>query len=112
MDRPTVYHRIDTGKARPIQQPPRRLPVVKQAEVGKLLEDMQWHGAIKESNSASSSPVVLIQKKMLDLCLCMDYRKLNTTKKDCFPQARIDNTLDTVPRTKCFSTLDLKSSYW
>jgi stress response protein YsnF len=26
-----VYHRIDTGDARPIRQPPRRLPVAKQA---------------------------------------------------------------------------------
>ncbi|XP_023721756.1 uncharacterized protein LOC111872274, partial [Cryptotermes secundus] len=27
-----VYHRIDTGEARPIRQPPRRVPLAKQAE--------------------------------------------------------------------------------
>jgi hypothetical protein len=36
-----VYHRIDTGEARPIHQRPRRLPLAKQAEVNEMLEDMQ-----------------------------------------------------------------------
>jgi hypothetical protein len=33
-----VYHRIDTGDARPILQPPRRIPLDKQAEVNDILE--------------------------------------------------------------------------
>jgi hypothetical protein len=36
-----VYHRIDTGDARPIRQSPRRLPLAKQAEVNGMLEDMK-----------------------------------------------------------------------
>jgi hypothetical protein len=39
-----VYHRIDTGDARPIRQPPRRIPLAKQAEVKEMLDDMQRHG--------------------------------------------------------------------
>ena len=34
-----VYHRIDTDDARPIRQPPCRIPLAKQAEVNILLED-------------------------------------------------------------------------
>jgi hypothetical protein len=36
-----VNYHIGTGEARPICQPPRRLPLAKQADVGKMLEDMQ-----------------------------------------------------------------------
>jgi hypothetical protein len=36
-----VYHRTDTGDARPIPQTPRRLRLTKQAEVNILLEDMK-----------------------------------------------------------------------
>jgi hypothetical protein len=36
-----VRHRIDTGNARQIRQPPRRLPLAKQAEVDNMLDDMR-----------------------------------------------------------------------
>jgi hypothetical protein len=58
-----VYHRIDTGDARPIRQPPRSLPLEKQAEVSGILDDMQHRGVIEESDSPWSSPVVLVKKK-------------------------------------------------
>jgi len=108
-----VYHRIDTGDAPPIRQPPRRLPLAKHAEVTALLEDMKSKGVIEESDSPWSSPVVLVRKKDGSLRFCVDYRRLNgVTKKDCFPLPRIDDTLDTLAGAKWFSTLDLKSRYW
>jgi hypothetical protein len=80
-----VYHRIDTGDARPIRQPPRRLPLAKQAEVNDMLEDMKRKGVIEESDSPWSSPVVLIQKKDGSHRFCVDYRRLNyVTKKIVF----------------------------
>ena len=58
-----VKHQIDTGEARPIRQPPRRLPIAKQAveqvEVSKMLD----RGVIKSSNSPWASPVVLVTKR-------------------------------------------------
>jgi hypothetical protein len=108
-----VRHRIDTGNARPIRQPPRRLPLAKQAEVDNMLDDMKRKGVIEESEGPWSSPVVLVRKKNGDMRFCVDYRKLNdVTKKDCFPLPRIDDTLDTLAGAKWFSTLDLKSGYW
>jgi hypothetical protein len=108
-----VYHRIDTGEARLIRQPPRRLPLAKPAEASDVLEDMRQCGVIEESKSPWSSPVVLVRKKNGDLRFCVDYRKPNdVTRKDCFPLHRIDDTLDTLAGAKCFSTLDLKSGYW
>ncbi|XP_023721645.1 uncharacterized protein LOC111872215 [Cryptotermes secundus] len=58
-----VYHRIDTGDARPIRQPPRRVPLAKQAEVKEMLDNMRGQGVIEESDSPWSSPVVLVRKK-------------------------------------------------
>ena len=43
----------------------------------------------------------------------VDYRKVNTfTRKDTYPLPRIDSTLDTLPGSQWFSTLDLLSGYW
>ena len=108
-----MYHRIDTGDTRPIRQPPRRLPLAKQSLINDLLEDMKNQGVIEESDTAWSSPVVLVQKKDGNLRFCVDYRRLNDiTKKDCFLLPRIDDTLDTLAGAQRFSTLDLKSGYW
>ena len=108
-----MYHRINTGDARPIHQPPRKLPSAKQAEVNILLEDTKSKGVIEKSDSLWSSPVVLVQKKDGSLRFCVDYQRLNDiTKKDCFPLPRIDDTLDTLAGARWFSTLDLKSGYW
>jgi hypothetical protein len=58
-----IFHRIVTGNARPIRQPPRRLPLAKQAEVNDMLEGMKETGMIEESEVPWSSPVVLIRKR-------------------------------------------------
>jgi hypothetical protein len=61
-------------------------PLPKQAEVDKILEDMQRRGVIEQSNSLWPSPVFIVWKENGDLCFCIDYRKLNdVTRKDCFP---------------------------
>jgi hypothetical protein len=58
----------------------------KQAEVKKMLKDMEGWRVIKESDSPWSSPVVLVRKKNGDLRSSVDYRKLtDVTKKGCFP---------------------------
>jgi hypothetical protein len=48
-----VYHFTDTGEARPISQPLRRLPLAKQADVGEILVDMGRRGVIEASDRQS-----------------------------------------------------------
>lgn len=108
-----VKHRIDTGEASPIRQPPRRLPLAKRTEVENMIKSMEEQGIIEESSSPWASPVVLVKKKDGDTRFCVDYRRLNdVTRKDSYPLPRIDDTLDTLSEAKWFSTLDLKSGYW
>ncbi|UYV71663.1 K02A2.6-like, partial [Cordylochernes scorpioides] len=108
-----VQHKIYTGNARPVRQPPRRVPMAKRDEVVGLLHKLKQDGVIEESNSPWSSPVVLVTKKDGSTRFCVDYRKLNeVTKKDSYPLPRIDDTLTTLAGSSWFSTLDLKSGNW
>jgi len=108
-----VKHHIDTGDARPIRQPPRRLPISQQADCEKEVQEMQSKGVIEQGQSPWSSPVVLVRKKDGSLRFCVDYRKLNAvTKFDAFPLPRIDETLDALSGAKWFTTLDLLAGYW
>ena len=106
-------HKIETGKAKPIKQPPRRIPLAKMSEVNNEIKEMLEKGIIEPSESPWSSPVVLVKKKDNTLRFCIDYRKLNdVTSKDSHPIPRIDTTLDALSGSRFYSTIDLKSGYW
>ena len=108
-----LKHHIDTGDSKPVHLPPRRIPQACRDEVRKLIHDMLEQGAIQNSDSPWSSPVVLVKKKDGSLRFCVDYRKMNeVTRKDAYPLPRVDDTLDTLVGSKYFSTFDLASGYW
>ena len=107
-----VKHRIDTGAAVPIRQPPRRLPLSKKEETERAVQDMNRQGVIQPSQSAWSSPVVLVKKKDGGTRFCVDYRKLNdVTIKDSYPLPHIEDSIEALSGAKWFSTPDLKSGY-
>ena len=56
-------HQIHTGDQPAIKQQVRRYPAARREEERQLVEDMQAIGIIQESNSAWSSPTVLVKKK-------------------------------------------------
>ena len=92
----TLNHQIDTGDAKPIRQPLRRIPPAKRKQTQKLLQEMLGKDIIQPSSSPWASPIVLVQKKDGSQRFCVDYRKLNSvTKKDAYPIPQIDDTLDT-----------------
>ena len=108
-----VNHKIDTGDARPVRIPPRRIPLAKQTDAAQCVEEMQKQRIIVPSNSPWSAPIILVKKKDNTTRFCVDYRGLNeVTKKDSFPLPRIDTVLDSLAGSSWFSTLDLKSGYW
>ncbi|BHF81940.1 hypothetical protein SprV_0802507500 [Sparganum proliferum] len=108
-----VQHTIDTGDAKPIWQPPRRIPVRYRDEVDKLLDELLQAKIIQPSSSPRASPIALVPKKDGSLRLCVDYRRLNAvTVRDSFPLPRLDDTIDALGQAAWFSILDLKSGYW
>jgi transposase InsO family protein len=108
-----VKHKIHTGTAVPVKQPPRRVPIAKQDEAAQEVKRMLQSGIIEPSKSPWASPVVLVKKKDGSLRYCIDYRRLNhVTIKDSYPLPRIDDSLDSLRGAKWLSTCDLASGYW
>jgi hypothetical protein len=54
----SVHRLTDTREAEPTRQLPRRRPLIKQADVGEVFDDMQRRGLIEDPESPWSFPVV------------------------------------------------------
>lgn len=108
-----AQHTIETGEARPVRQPPRRMAQHYKQQVEKIIGEMRQQNLIRPSTSPWSSSIVLVKKKSGELRFCVDYRQVNEiTKKNSYPIPRVDDSLDEMSGSKFFSTLDLKSGYW
>lgn len=108
-----VKHTIDTGIAKPIKVPPRRVPQKQKQLIEQELDKMLQNDIIEPSTSPWSSPILLVTKKDGSIRFCIDYRRLNAvTIKDAYPLPRMDDSLDALSGSKWFSTLDLASGYW
>jgi len=106
-------HRIETGSAKPVRQPPYRLPQAYRETVQKDLQAMEENGIIEPSNSEWASPIVLVPKKDGTIRMCVDYRRLNSVSEaDAYPMPRIDELIDRLGGAKYLTTLDLTRGYW
>lgn len=104
---------IDTGDHLPIRSTYYRRSPGDKSVIEKSIELMIKQKVIQPSESPWSSPVVIVMKKNGDIRFCCDYRRLNKiTKKDSWPLPRIDEALDSLSGSDCFSSLDMFSGYW
>ena len=108
-----VTHKIDTGDQPPIRHRPYRVSHQQRTIIEEHVTDMLNRGIIQPSVSPWASPVVLVKKKDNTDRFCVDFRRLNAvTRKDSYPLPRIDDALDALNGTCCFSAVDLMSGYW
>ncbi|GMI89548.1 hypothetical protein HRI_002624100 [Hibiscus trionum] len=106
-------HRIELKDEKAVVKvKPYRHSAHQKDEIEKLVGEMLQSGIIRDSNSAFSSPIVMVKKKDGNWRMCVDYRKLNQlTIKDSFPMPVIEELLDELGAAKVFSKLDLRSRY-
>ncbi|GFV86653.1 retrovirus-related Pol polyprotein from transposon 17.6 [Trichonephila clavipes] len=92
---PYIEHRIDTGDYLPIATSPYRMNPVKKEVLRKQIEELLRQNVIEECESPYAAPVVLVHKPNGKVCLCVDYRKLNSVMKvDAYPLPRMDDLLN------------------
>ena len=104
---------IHTADQPAIKQRVRRYLASRREEERQLVEDMLAIGIIQESNSAWSSPTVLVKKKDGTTRFCIDYLRLNQVRKvDAYPLPHIEDSLNTLGGARFFCSLDLASGYW
>jgi hypothetical protein len=92
-------------------RPYRFSPAMKN-EIEQQIQDMLSKGLIQHSQSAFSSPVLLVKKKDKPWRFCVDYRHLNALTVKCtYPVPVIDELLDELHGASWFSSLDLRAGF-
>ena len=95
-----------------IYQRPHRQSIKEQEEARIQIMELEEAGITKASTSPFSSRLVMVRKPNGSLRICVDYRRLNSATMPLrWPLPRIDDILDRLSGSTCFSTLDLKSGY-
>ncbi|XP_037894138.1 uncharacterized protein K02A2.6-like [Glossina fuscipes] len=107
-----LSHAIDVGSAKPIKQSHYPVSPAIEKMMYEEVDRMLKVGVIEKSNSAWSSPCVLVRKPRKNR-LCLDSRKVNeVTVNDAYPLLHIDGILSRLAKASFITTLDLKDAFW
>ena len=105
---------IEPGNVPPTTRPYRASPKI-QGIIDEQIKEMLDVGAIEESDSPYSSPIVMVKKKSGENRLCIDFRKINAMSiKHPFPLRTREHLFNLVACQKpvIFTSLDMLSGYW
>ena len=107
-----LKHSIPTTTERPVYLPHHQIPIQLQCEVRKCLDAWLKARIIRPSKNPYASQVVIIRKKTREICLSVDFRKLNAISiRDSFPLPRLEEALQTIQAAMWFTSFDLVQGY-
>src|SRR6266536_2073401 len=108
-----IQHTIQLLDERLVSKGNRPLDQKDRIWIKQELKDLLEKGIIRESTSPYSAPIVVVDKKMGDRHMCIDYRDLNAkTKKNSYPIPRQTEIFASFQGAQWFTSLDLASGYW
>ena len=108
-------HSIDTSTAKPVKEPPRRLPYALRKQLEEELDKLLEINCIEPASIPYASPLVLVRKPDGNLRVCVDYRSVNKdTIPDRYPLPCVDELIDSIGSQKAvyFTKLDLMRVYY
>jgi hypothetical protein len=96
----------------PIAKAPYKMSPVEMKELKIQLQGLLDKGYIRLSTSPWGCSALFVEKKDMELHLCVDYRSLNAvTIKNKYPLPCIDILFDQLAGAQVFSKIDLRSGY-
>ncbi|GBG86541.1 hypothetical protein CBR_g41604 [Chara braunii] len=111
-DQPIRHEIIFEDRAVPLRECIYRMSEEELEVLRMQLDELIAKGWICPRCSPYGASVLFVRKKNKELCLCIDYCKLNAqTVKNVSPLPRIDDLLERLGGAKYFSKLDLEAGY-
>lgn len=108
-----IKHHITLSDETPFKHRPRPIHPQDVEAVRTHLQQLRFADDFCIKESPFSSPIVVVRKKIGDVRLCIDYRKLNTqTVKDSYALPNLEESFSALTGSRWFSVLDLKSGFY
>ena len=109
------YHLVLDESARPVQHPPRRVPVAIRERLRETLEDLEKREIIVRVTTPTPwiSSMVVVPKKNCKLRICLDPMDLHRAlQRENYPMPTIEEVASRLQGAKVFTSLDVSNGFW
>ena len=108
-----VEHTIDTGEHVSVRVAPYRLAPAWRDQLREEVHTLVEQGILKPSHSPWYSPMVPVRKPDGSVCLCIDFRRVNSiTTPDPFQIPLIEDLIDSLSEAKFITKLDMNKGFY
>ena len=109
------YHMVLDESARPVQHPPRRVPVAIRERLRETLKDLEKREVITRVTTSTPwiSSMVVVPKKNGKLRICLYPMDLNRAlRRENYPMPTIEEVASRLHGARVFTSLDVSNGFW